>query len=84
MTALALTPDDRRHTALIDEISTRIEILLVGHDVVVRSAVLATLLARFLADYPPYLRCDLAHGHLELVQGLVELFDLQAADRQAN
>jgi hypothetical protein len=79
-----LTRDDRRHTALVDELATKAEILLVGHDVVVRSAVLATLLARMLVNYSPITRCGLALEHLELVQGLVELFDLQAADRQAN
>lgn len=78
---MIFTADDLRHTALVDELAVQLEAQIGRHDVVVRSAVLATLLARYLADYSPSLRHKIFLEHVALVDGLLELFEHQAAGR---
>jgi len=84
MTAHDLTPDDHRHVALVNELATTIDGVLLEHCATVHAGVLATLLARMVIHYPPPLRTAIVSEHLKLAKGLVELLELQAADRQAN
>lgn len=84
MTALGFSPDEVEHAALVDELATAIHSELADHNALLHSAVLATLLARFVVVYPPPLRPVLVTEHLQLAQGLVELLELQAENRQAN
>ena len=79
------TRKDREHEALIEVIVEKIEPLLIGQDVTVRSAVLAILLARLLTDYPtPRMRNAILDQHFVLIDGIVEHFDRQAAGMRAN
>jgi hypothetical protein len=84
MTPAALTPDDYRHVALVDELATTIDGVLLEHSATVHAGVLATLLARLVIHYPRPLREAIVLEHLKLAQGLVELLELEAANRQAN
>lgn len=85
MTSPALTPDDLRHAALVDELAAAIDDVLGEHAWSVHAGVLATLLGRFLhVTTPPEMHRGVVQAHLELVQGVVELLELEAGDRQAH
>ena len=84
MTSLALTPDERDHAALVDELATAIDDVLGDYCAGVHDGVLATLLARLVIHYPPPLRAAIVMDHLKLAHGLVELLELEAAGGQAN
>lgn len=85
MIRLNLEPTDHRHTALVDELAAEVEDLLAGHDWRVRSAVLSLLVARLAAkEVPTAVRRGFIELHVEMVVGVVELFEREAADRPSS
>jgi hypothetical protein len=56
---------------LVERLTKEIGHILTGHDRIVQSAVIADLLAIWLAGHAPYLRNGILRRHLKLVRELV-------------